>query len=1598
MNRTKGSKASAVKHSAKKNAGKKDKSYPKIVRFGAGLLVLVLVVASFNAVIPALIDMVTVQAADSLEYYPADLKLWDYYDSKNNKVFDSFNKALQDEAYYGTESYVNAAGTWDSSNQYLFSYKTGQDTYYPLYLGLQYNDKGTSYPYRIGDWDKAATYKYSLAANSNAKSGNAAAQNLVDSTLSGGLVTQGNGKVTLPYFNSSFLSTNSIGAEMGNYTFKFKKRTGNEEDAGYYVYDSANDGLNKDTSASTFTVDPNGTKSPNRSGYGGPVYGFFPLGNYNFGFGAKFDIKFTMTVDGNTAGGQPMKFTFKGDDDVWVFIDGVLVLDIGGAHGQVSGSIDFSNGNTTVSSVKNESTFSFDNRLNNVGSNVSTFSENKLGTLNSIGLFGDPTAIHTMSVFYLERGELESNCKITFNFDPADTLTIQNTVKTDNVNDFFKTKTAIVAKHEAIQYQVQNNGGNTGLDSPDDEADLTEVLSSNLGGSNTEQKVYNVVYHTYKGDYVLDDTQTGLKPGASVKVFDSVSDTKYSSREADDKPANKDQFLGWSTSPESESATYGHGSVMTLPSIPSGASSPVTYNLYAVYTTNIVISYIYNDGTTTKTETQTVAKGSKVALPSSIDDATFNDNYTLMGWTKTSGSTTVEYSKGYRYQTLTTDTTLTFYAVTQANLHVNYYDSDGSALSPSVARASALEGANFALNSTATKTGKALFGWSQTKNATYPDDGFRAGDTVTMTAALGALENNGGGLYAVWVNSFDSTEIYYPVVMVVKKSGLTTSESTIEVDQKVNNGFPYGFADITSGQIYMLYTRKLQYTNTNGNTNNWVKVNYKQFFQDLTDDKKVDNTGGDAGSGVVNMKAGYLYLLDWEYDGNGKQSVDRWTVSNSALTGSPESMARVDKVNSDFIAWFTAYGGLFEKLQEAAVRLTELQGNLTASNLSAYNNLCEKYTAARTEYIGASYSTSNTGTLETKLSDLTTALGNAPAPTNYAPLPSAAQPQSQSLFGSILDIFQNNSADNAETIEIPSDDTSSEEEVELIESEVLQVPSAGVLLNVNAAGGDKAGHWAGSNGTFANVAATNYRLKYIDGTASVVRQTSSGGNFNLLGGQSGKFSLQFKRDSGLKVAQTGNSYLLSNVEDIGTAGATGSDSIDSRSSVALLSKRYQTTWTIEDNKKPTSNRTASVEGFSAYDSNAAINNTGAFDMQYLGADTAQVSQMVDLTVTYVNQVRVSDLTVTKALGTTAGAATGEEKTKYESQEFEFEVTFKNVFGGAGTIDNVNFDDAQEYVGTDAVYYVTNTSGTTTTTTVETGEHIKIKAGESFTIQGVPVDTVFSITEILPDDDETITWSLEEISPSSNATVDGLTITKTVSMQAGTATGTDLLVSYTPYTTDTSGFSFTYTNDVTKNTAYLILGKQINHLYYNGDATNEDTKADSDDPAGLLNMAGATVGGQSPGNDDVNGYQAATNAKQTFLYRIQVYEPTQTGYESSPSETFYETISCDTVNTLKYRVIKANPTYQYVVTELTDWSWKYQLSDTNGVVVTDDDANEIDGVQATIIKFDPDSKKTVNGTEYEYIAEVDYSNVKNDTTRNVEGDTYIRQNIADKPAA
>lgn len=302
-------------------------------------------------------------------------------------------------------------------------------------------------------------------------------------------------KVVEPHFNKEFLSgTNSKKAKLGdvydNVAFPFTKRQIFDEDKGvdYWYFDSQDTTLylkqdsnteqyflksSKENRERSRNLDATSAqKTINKNGENVSSYGYFPFNEtategrastYNYGFGTKLQMDFTLTDNGmvetkeNGSDGKPIstniKFFFSGDDDVWVFIDGKLALDVGGAHGKVSGLLEFgetgdkkSNSVTAyVSRVKKGGTSDNDKDETNSNRAVKTVTYNgeKISFYEkSIPLVAENTPLvldkgkkHTLTIYYMEHGMWESNMAVAFNFPDNNELQVQKVVDLKNVTD-----------------------------------------------------------------------------------------------------------------------------------------------------------------------------------------------------------------------------------------------------------------------------------------------------------------------------------------------------------------------------------------------------------------------------------------------------------------------------------------------------------------------------------------------------------------------------------------------------------------------------------------------------------------------------------------------------------------------------------------------------------------------------------------------------------------------------------------------------------------------------------------------------------------------------------------------------------------------------------------------------------------------------------------------------------------------------------------------------------------------------------------------------------------------------------------------------------
>lgn len=271
---------------------------------------------------------------------------------------------------------------------------------------------------------------------------------LIDSDLdrSGNVTLNG---LSTPYFDENFLrGDNDLGIVVGNVynNIRFPFRLNDE---GYWAYNSAE--YNR-----TLKQDPDGTYYMEETdpfyinGYGASYMPFSEASqgfgsyanqaetaNLNYMFSQRLDLTFTVPEGGqvnmpDANGTEQMKdviFEFQGDDDCWIFIDGQRILDMGGIHDAVRGTINFRTGEWKIYS--NIDGKSVDNQGNPIDMEI------VLDDSGEFQLSGDENTEHTLTMFYMERGLYASNLKIVFNFPQQNTLRVTKEVDTSSVNSIF---------------------------------------------------------------------------------------------------------------------------------------------------------------------------------------------------------------------------------------------------------------------------------------------------------------------------------------------------------------------------------------------------------------------------------------------------------------------------------------------------------------------------------------------------------------------------------------------------------------------------------------------------------------------------------------------------------------------------------------------------------------------------------------------------------------------------------------------------------------------------------------------------------------------------------------------------------------------------------------------------------------------------------------------------------------------------------------------------------------------------------------------------------------------------------------------------------
>ena len=242
----------------------------------------------------------------------------------------------------------------------------------------------------------------------------------------------------------------------------------NQTDGKYYLESpKGGDGNPTTDSKSQNISSPNNTNG---------TYGFFPFNQtvstvgasqYNYGFGAKLQFDFTLTEDGKVVVGKdtsgrnievPIKFFFSGDDDVWVYIDGELMLDVGGAHGKASGLLEFGADSTVTPYVSsNKNTDSNDTMVYQTDTTKTVcFNQTPVTFTKTTGKaiqLDKNRTTHTLTMFYMERGMWESNMAVAFNFPDNNKLQVEKQVDLSKVNTAFK---SLFQNQKLFTFTLQN--------------------------------------------------------------------------------------------------------------------------------------------------------------------------------------------------------------------------------------------------------------------------------------------------------------------------------------------------------------------------------------------------------------------------------------------------------------------------------------------------------------------------------------------------------------------------------------------------------------------------------------------------------------------------------------------------------------------------------------------------------------------------------------------------------------------------------------------------------------------------------------------------------------------------------------------------------------------------------------------------------------------------------------------------------------------------------------------------------------------------------------------------------------------------------------
>ena len=473
--------------------------------------------------------------SETTSYFYVNASLVDYFN--NNRVGQSDNQ-LDNQ---GNETGPDKA-PYSKLNQWLSGLKG-----YALDVSSDPKDPNAPVPLYFGDLlhksqaggDGTLTW-YWQGANVAFGSGDSyytkdVAQGIVGKNLDddGNLITSykyNDNSVKVPFFNEdedAYPNQSKYMQFYNNLQFPFTKTT-NDKGVSTYSFNSEKNNVYYDYASKKIVRKDdlviNNAKGDNR--------GYFPFNSsnpsnnneLNYGFGTQFTIPFTVTENGRNVDGTSMTFKFTGDDDVWVYIDGALVLDMGGAHCKAEGEINFAKQMATITTGTSDAKLgnqpkaggrvaAKDNGNRTVDFKNITVKKSDGKTISLADYMKESGKVHELKMYYMERGMWDSNMSISYSFVPLPSgLTLSKTLDTKDVNAGLKNAVQGLDKFD-FNIQTRNLKAR--------EANYSDV--DNLGYT-----LYDYNDNTYPGQVAKNSTATFSSSYYASEFIDTTDENNSS--------------------------------------------------------------------------------------------------------------------------------------------------------------------------------------------------------------------------------------------------------------------------------------------------------------------------------------------------------------------------------------------------------------------------------------------------------------------------------------------------------------------------------------------------------------------------------------------------------------------------------------------------------------------------------------------------------------------------------------------------------------------------------------------------------------------------------------------------------------------------------------------------------------------------------------------------------------------------------------------------------------------------------------------------------------------------------------------------------------